>query len=76
MSELAFNLNGEPFELPSAAVGWRVRKMKPKGAPEVVYSRDGVPLILPIDANIDDLRRAAGSEGRFRLDKGDHEVVK
>ena len=26
MSELAFNLNGEPFELPSAAVGWRVRK--------------------------------------------------
>jgi hypothetical protein len=71
MSELAFNLNGEPFELPSAAVGWRVRKMKPKGAPEVVYSRDGVPLILPIDADIDDLRRAARSEGRFRLDPVD-----
>jgi hypothetical protein len=71
MSELAFNLNGEPFELPGAAVGWRVRKMKPKGAPEVVYSRDGIPLILPIDADIDDLRRAARSEGRFRLDPVD-----
>jgi hypothetical protein len=71
MSELAFNLNGEPFEVPSAAIGWRVRKMKPKGAPEVVYSRDGVPLILPIDADIDDLRRSARSEGRFRLDPVD-----
>lgn len=71
MSELAFNLNGEPFELPAAAVGWRVRRIKGRGAPEVVYSRDGVPLILPIDADIDDLRHAARGEGRFRLDPVD-----
>lgn len=68
MSELAFNLSGEPFEVPSAAVGWRVRKLKHKGAPEVVYGRDGTPLILPIDADMEDLRREARSEGRYRLD--------
>jgi hypothetical protein len=34
MSELAFNLNGEPFEVPSAAFGWRVRRLKPKEASE------------------------------------------
>ena len=68
MSELAFNLNGEPFELPPTATGWRVRKFKSKGAPEVVYGREGTPLVLPIDADMDDLRREARSEGRYRLD--------
>jgi len=69
MSELAFNLNGEPFDLPPTAAGWRVRKFKPKGAPEVVYGRQGTPLVLPIDADIEDLRRETrGSEGRYRLD--------
>jgi hypothetical protein len=68
MSELAYNLNGEAFDVPGAAVGWRVRKMKNKGAPEVVYGRDGIPLILPIDADMDDLRREARHEGRYRVD--------
>jgi hypothetical protein len=31
MSELAFNLNGEPFEVPDAAVAWRVRRLKRGG---------------------------------------------
>jgi hypothetical protein len=71
MSELAFTLNGEPFEIPHPAVGWRVRKLKPKGAPEIVYGRDGIPLTLPIDADMDDLRREARLEGRYRLDPVD-----
>lgn len=71
MSELAFNLNGEPFEVPPAASGWRVRKFKSKGAPEVVYGREGVPLVLPIDADMEDLRREARTEGRYRLDAVD-----
>ena len=54
MSELAFNMSGEPFDVPGAATGWRVRRLKPRGAPEVVYGRDGLPLVLPIDAGIDD----------------------
>jgi hypothetical protein len=68
MSELAHNLNGESFELPPAAIGWRVRKLKAKGAPEVVYGRDGIPLILPVDADMEDLRREARTEGKYRLD--------
>jgi len=68
MSDLAFNLSGEPFEVPDTAGGWRVRKLKPKGAPEVVYGREGIPLVLPIDADMADLRREARTEGRYRLD--------
>ena len=68
MCDLAYNLNGEAFELPGAAVGWRVRKLKAKGAPEVVYGREGIPLILPVDADMDDLRREARHEGKYRLD--------
>lgn len=68
MSELAFNLNGEPFELPTGASAWRVRRFKPKGAPEVVYGREGTPLVIPLDADMADLRREARAEGRYRLD--------
>ena len=71
MSELAFNMNGEPFEVPASATGWRVRRMKHKGAPEVVYGRDGLPLVLPIEASVDDLRNAVGTAGRYRVDPVD-----
>jgi hypothetical protein len=71
MSELAFNVNGEPFEVPAAASGWRVRRLKAKGAPEVVYGRDGMPLVLPISADLDDLRAEVGTPGRYRLDPVD-----
>ena len=48
MFELAYNVNGEPFEVPPTMAAWRVRKLKPKGAPEVVYGRNGrlVPLLM------------------------------
>lgn len=70
MSELAFNNNGEAFELPAMAAGWRVRRIKGgKGAPEVVYGRDGLPLILPLDADVDSVRREVGGlPGRYRFD--------
>ena len=68
MSELAFNINGEAFEVPANASGWRVRKMRAKGSPEVVYAREGQPLVLPISAEIDDLRAEVDTTGRYRLD--------
>lgn len=69
MSELAFNANGESFEAPATVTGWRVRRMKPRGAPELVYGQDGRPLTISIDADMDELREAVGGVlGRYRLD--------
>jgi len=68
MSELAFNLNGDAFDVPPNAAGWRVRKMKHKGAPEVAYGRNGQPLVLPLEADMDDLRAEVTSPGRYRVD--------
>ena len=68
MSELAFNANGEAFDVPANVTAWRVRRMKPRGAPELVYGPDGRPLTVPIEATIDDLREAVGTAGKYRLD--------
>lgn len=68
MSELAFNVNGEPFEIPGGAIGWRVRRLKQKGAPEVVYGKDGAPLMLGLEADLDELRAEVSAPGRYRLD--------
>jgi hypothetical protein len=73
MFELAFDLEGNPIEVPSAAVSWRVRKLGLRGRPEVVYGRDGLPLIVPIDATLAELRSAVQLEGRYRLDPVDEQ---
>jgi hypothetical protein len=71
MSELAFTQNGDTFEVPAAVTGWRVRRLKPRGAPELVYGRDGRPLVVPVECEMDDLRAAVGSLGKYRLDPVD-----
>jgi len=68
MNELAFNANGDTFDVPATVSGWRVRRMKPRGAPELVYGRDGRPLTVPVESDIDDLREAVGAPGKYRLD--------
>ncbi|MGH2926658.1 MAG: hypothetical protein ACRDL8_00455, partial [Solirubrobacteraceae bacterium] len=55
----------------STAHGWRVRRMKQRGAPEVVYGREGVPLTIPIESDLEDLRRNVDAPGRYRLDAAD-----
>jgi hypothetical protein len=67
-SELAFNASGESFDPPANATGWRPKRMKPRGAPEVPYGPDGRPVMLPIDATMEELREAVGQLGRYRLD--------
>ncbi len=39
MSELAFTVNGDTFEVPNTVTGWRVRRLKPRGAPELGASQ-------------------------------------
>lgn len=73
MFELAFDEQGTPIELPSAAVGWRVRKLRARGRPELVYSADGLPLILPIDASLIEFRSVVHEEGCYRLDPVDEQ---
>ena len=72
MSDLAFDANGEPFELPATAAFWRVRRFRnvgSRGAPEVVFGRDGLPLILPIEIELGEFRdQVEGMPGRYRLD--------
>ena len=72
MSDLAFDSSGEPFDLPATAAFWRVRRFRNAGArggPEVVFGRDGSPLILPVDTDLADFREQVGaSPGRYRLD--------
>jgi hypothetical protein len=68
MSDLAFNVVGEPFEVPPQVTGWRVKRIKAKGAPEIVYGREGAPLVLSASAALEDLRREAGEPGKYRLD--------
>lgn len=68
MSELAFTVNGDTFEVPTTVTAWRVRRLKPRGAPELVYARDGRPLTLPIEGDLDDLHEAVSTSGKYRLD--------
>src|SRR5262245_47660655 len=67
MSKLAFNSEGEPIDVPPSAVAWQVRRPGTRGRAEVVYGTNGLPLFLPIDAGIEDLRRAVEIDGRYQL---------
>jgi hypothetical protein len=68
MMELAFTVHGEVFEIPSKARGLRVRRLDAKGALHKVRGSDGKSLILPVDTNLDDLRRLVNAPGLFQLE--------
>jgi hypothetical protein len=74
MSELAFNITGDAFDVPELVAGWRVKRLKPRGAPELVYGGDGFPLTVPIDCDMEGLRQAVGGVlGKYRLDAVDEQ---
>lgn len=68
MMELAFTVHGEVFEIPTTAKGLRVRRLDAKGALQLVRDSAGKSLILPIDADLDQLRRKVNAPGLFQLE--------
>jgi hypothetical protein len=69
MSELAFNINGDSFEFTDDVTDLRAKRLKPRGAPELVYGRDGRPVTVSVNATIEELRDAIGGvPGKYRLD--------
>lgn len=48
---VAYTLNGEPIAYPATVIALRAKRMKAKGAPELLY-KDGVPLVLSPDGDI------------------------
>jgi hypothetical protein len=72
MSELAFDEDGEHFQLPAAVARWRTRRFNNPGKPggaQVVYGPDSLPLFLDVDATAEEFREAVGEQpGRYRLD--------
>jgi hypothetical protein len=72
MSELAFDEDGEHFQLPAAVARWRTRRFNNPGKPggaQVVYGPDSLPLFLDVDATAEEFREAVGAQpGRYRLD--------
>lgn len=67
MSEIWFDCNGNPIDVPPNAVAWQVRRQVARGAPRLMYDGQGRPLLLPITVEHDELRRAVEVAGLYRL---------
>ncbi len=73
---LAFNIQGERFQPPASATYWRVRRLKPggRGTPDVMFSLDGAPLMLPVETELQEFRESVRNvPGRYRLDPVDED---
>ena len=60
MSELAFDEDGQHFEVPATVGRWRVRRFNNPGRPggaQVVYGDDGLPLFLDVETSAEEFRR-------------------
>jgi hypothetical protein len=75
MSELHYDADGEPANLPATAEEFRVRRFrKPgeRGACEIVHGADGAPLYVAVDTTYNEFRTLVdGVAGRYRLDPVD-----
>jgi hypothetical protein len=69
---LAWSQAGDAFDVPDAAVLWRVRRLSGNikgGAPELVYGPDGLPLMVDITIGPADFMEAVEAKpGKYRLD--------
>jgi hypothetical protein len=75
MSELAFDEDGQHFQVPVTVTRWRIRRFNNPGRPggaQVVYGDDGLPLFLDVDTTAEEFRDTVGGvPGRYRLDGAD-----
>lgn len=75
MSELAFDEDGQHFQVPATVARWRTRRFNNPGKPggaQVVYGDDGLPLFLDVETTAEEFREAVGGvPGRYRLDGAD-----
>jgi hypothetical protein len=61
-----------PLDVPASAAGWLVRRHGGgKGRPGSLYDGDGRPLVVPLQATVDDLRSLGCGPGGYRLDAVD-----
>src|SRR5262245_61859213 len=74
MAELAVNQHGETFVVGTDATHWMVRRMSdvPRGGPVATWTRDGRPIVIPIEATLAQfhaiLREHGCAPGKYRLD--------
>lgn len=72
MSELAFDEDGQHFQVDDEVVRWRIRRFNNPGKPggaQVVYGDGLVPLYLDVNTTAEEFRQAVGGiAGRYRLD--------
>lgn len=78
MSELAFDEDGQHFQVPATVARWKVRRFNQPGArggAQLVYGHEGTPLFLEVDADAGEFREAVGGvPGRYRLDGVDNQA--
>jgi hypothetical protein len=73
-AELAWSAQGDPVDVPTNAVGWRVRKCHPRGgALERVNTHDqSGPLVVSVECSYQGFGEAVGQvAGKYRLDAVD-----
>ncbi len=71
---LAFDVDGNPLDVPEHAVGWRVRRNGGRGRPRSIFDPEtGLQLDIPITSKIEDLIERGCEPERYRLEAVDAE---
>ena len=71
---LAFDVDGNPLDVPEDAESWRVRRNGGRGRPRAIFdSETGLQLDIPITSKIDDLIERVSEPDRYRLEAVDRE---
>lgn len=71
---LAFDVDGNPLDVPEEAASWRVRRNGGRGRPRSIFdSETGLQLDIPITSKIEDLIERVPEPDRYRLEAVDRE---